>query len=371
MNKGLIFWCLFFWCPLISHAEDGFDTRFQGLDSWVEDAELSLKSGDFGDLQDQQLSFDVKIKNSEQLKAEQSILRMGREKASINTALYRGKQLKQRYLDRVGFLDQELRARLLQKERNIRQSELHMWKASFTAGGFKPEKLQQADVSLDAVWADELKNRAGLKQYTELTGVVSANPGVKSIQQVVQSINQIIDSRSYEGMNPVLRKAQLSLELAEKEQQRIAAKEALSLNSIKLQYDNKDRTFGGSLGVKIPITKNSFETLQKKQDIHYSQLQLNNTQTEIFDSLKAIQFQVLSLQEEWRSNLAMLNRLNKRMYRIRQTENLQLILDLKLKQLAYQKRQKQLWVQSLQEYIGFLYQAGLLSSYPERDWLRS
>jgi len=371
MKKGLIFAFLFFTYPLISYAEEDFDARSQGLDAWVEDAELSLKSGDFGDLQDQQLSFDVKIKNSEQLKAEQSILRMGKEKASINTALYKGKQLKQRYLNRVGLIEKELEARLLQSERSIRQSELSMWKASFATGGFKPEKLQQADVSLDAVWADELRNQAGLRQYKEFAVVGGSEPGVKSIQQLVQSINQILDSRSYEGLNPVLRKAQLSLDLAEKQQQRILAKEALSLNSIKLQYDNKDRTFGASVGVKIPITKHSFETLQKKQDIHYSQLQLNNTQTEIFQSLKAIQYQVLSLQDEWRSTLAMLNRLNKRMNRIRQTGNLQLILDLKLKQLAYQKRQNQLRVQSLQEYIQFLYQAGLLSAYPERDWLSS
>ncbi len=369
MSKGLIFACLLFTYPLISYAEEGFDTSFQGLDAWVEDAELSLKSGDFGDLQDQQLSFDVKLKNSEQLKAEQSILRLGKEKASINTALYKGKQLKQRYLNRIGLMEKELQARLLQSERSIRQSELSMWKVSFATGGFKPEKLQQADVSLDAVWAEELTNQAGLRQYKEFSVVGSDNPGVKSLQQLAQSINQILDSRSYEGMNPVLRKAQLSLDLAEKQQQRILAKEALSLNSIKLQYDNKDRTFGASVGVRIPITKHSFETLQKKHDIHYSQLQLNNTQTEIFESLKAIQHRVLSLQDEWRSTLAMLNRLNKRMNRIRQTGNLQLILDLKLKQLAYQKRQNQLWVQSLQEYIQFLYQAGLLSAYPERDWL--
>ena len=246
-----------------------------------------------------------------------------------------------------------------------------MWKASLAAGTFKPEKLQQADVSLDAIWADELTNQAGLRQYKEFIGVGVTDLGVKSIQQVVQSINQILDSRSYEGINPVLRKAQLSFDLAKRQQQRVAAKESLSLNSVKLQYDNKDRTFGASVGVRVPITKNSFDSLQKKQNIYYSQLELNNTQVEIFESLKMIQLQVVHLQDEWRSNRVMLNKVNKRMNRIRQAGNLQLILDLKSKQLAYQKRQNQLWIQSLQEYIRFLYQAGLLSAYSERDWLKS
>ena len=367
MNKLLIL--LFFICLQPSLAEEPFDNNLQGLDAWVEDAQFTLKNNDLGDFEVQQLSFEVKFKNSRQLRAEQGILDMGREKVQIKRALHEASRVKQAYLKKIDYIEQVLEARLLERERGVRQSEFNLWKSTLSSGNFRADKLQQADVSMDEVWANELNNKAALRRYAQMGSVLSPAMNIVSLAQIEKSMKQIIDSRSYEGVNPILQKSRLALRIAKKQQQRLNAKENLAVSAVKLQYDNKDNALGASVSVRIPITKNSFDSLQKKQAIYYSQLDYSNTRTQLLEQLQDAQLQILLLQDDWRSNQAMLDQLRKRLVRLRQTGNVQLNLDLKAQQLSYQKRQNAITIRALRDYIDFLYQAGLLLAYPEKDWL--
>ena len=349
------------------------DNTSHGLDTWVEDAELNWKANDFGDFNDQQVSIDVSLKNSAQLQAEESILGMGKEKVDIKQSIYHQNQLLQRFQQMIGLIEQQKRSSLLKHQRGIGQAELNNWKASVLSDQFRPDKLQQADISLDEIWANELDNKAAIKRYQNNTSNNQSRLGAKNtlnLQQVLNTMQRILESGEYERYNPYIRKARLEMNLAQKQQQREYAKESFGVDSIKLQYDNKDEAFGASVGIRLPITKNSFETKLKKQEIYYSTLGLNNTRSRIVKQLRNKQFSVLRLQDEWRSNLKVMNKLAKRMMRIRQTGNTQLILDLQSEQLIYRKRQNEISIQALKEYIAFLHHAGMFAMQPSRNWLQ-
>jgi hypothetical protein len=342
-----------------------------GLDAWVDDTELRWKASDFGEFDDQQVSFKVSLKNGKQINAERDILRMGEEKSNIKLSMLLENRLEHSYLNLIDRIEQEMRRSLLQQQRQIANADLSHWKSQVLTDNFRADKLQKADVSLDSIWAEELDNRAGLQRYQQQFSVNDiATRKVLSIPQIINQTENILQTGIYEQNNPLLRKAQLENGIANRQQQRSYAQGNLALKSVKLLYDNKDEAFGAEVGINIPLTKNSFELAQKRQSAYYASLDVENTRVEIAEQLKQKQFVLFRLQDEWSSNQRLMQKLKARIARVSQIGDPQLVLDLKTRQVSYQKRQNQILVRALKQYVSFLHSAGLLSATPYRNWLQ-
>lgn len=356
-----------------------FDSQLGGLDAWVDDTELTLKNKDFSDFEDRTLGFEVSLKNREQVDAEQEILRLGGEKTDVKFSSLLDNRLRYRYFTLIDLIEQEMREALLKQQHHIAQTELDNWKTRVSSDDFQADKLQQAGVNLDNIWAEEMDNRSALGRYrnnvstatTTRVSQLGSSLNLISIQQMLQGTQHILQSRLFEQHNPDIRKARLELKYASKNQQRDNAQEKFALTSVKIEYDDKDDAFGASLGVRIPITKNTYNSALNKQDVHYSRLESENTVHEIAAELEEKRFMLFRYQDEWNSTQKLLHKINQRMARLSGMANSQLLLDLKSEKMAYHKRQSTIEVQAYKQYISFLHSAGMLSVKPYRNWLAS
>lgn len=354
-----------------------YDTQLNGLDAWVDDTELTWKQKDFSDFEDKSLGFEVSLKNREQVRAEQEILKLGSEKNSVKYSSLLENRLRFKYLTLIDLIEQEMREALLHQQHQIAQTELNNWKTRVSSDDFQADKLQQADIGLDNVWAEEMDNRAALGRYRKSVGFAAdtsrnrSNMHLISIEKMLQSTQHILQSGAFEQHNPNIRKAKLALKYASKNQQRDYAQEKLAISSVKIEYDDKDDAFGASLGVRIPITRNTYDSALNKQDMYYSRLETQNTVQEVAAELEDKRFMLLRYQDKWNTTKKLLHKINQRIGRLSNTADSQLILDLKSERMTYHKRQSDIKVQAYKQYVSFLHSAGMLSAKPYRNWLAS
>ncbi len=347
-------------------ADGDIDVKPSGLEAWVDDAELKWRASDFGDLDKQRLSFEVSLKNGEQIAVENDILRISQEKSGISHDEILENRLRFRYLTLIDQIDQEMRRITLSQQREIANSELNNWKSQVLSDDFRPDKLLNADLALDSLRADQMDNRAALGRYQ----ISMSLDQTQSIAQMLDAMQDIMQSRAFEHASPAIRKARLDFTLAQKELQRANAEEKLALNSVKIQYDKQDEDFGAEVGIRVPLGNTSFSRVQKKRKTYYSQMDMDNTINEIEDQLRQKLLRLERFQDQWRSNEQLSERLNKRLARVAKIGDAQLVLDLKDQGLSVQQRQNQLHVRALRQYIDFLHTAGMLSVKPYRNWLQ-
>lgn len=352
-----------------------------GLDAWVDDSEFTWSNSDIGDFDDQKLSFEVKFKNNEQIRVEQQILNMGQSKVAFKKTSLLEKRLKTTYLSLINYIDQRRRKTILEQQRVLASSELNSLKINVNSDNFRPDKLQQVDLTLDNIWADELENNATLKRYkkqwykqkNEITFPYLGynSDSIISLAQMIEITESIINNRFYEKHNSLIKKAELDTVLLSKQMQRDYAQKKLSLNSVKLEYDKKDNSLGFSIGVKIPITQNSYDSLLKEQQQHFANIDMQHSVIEVSEKLRDKQFQLLRVQDQWLSNQKLLHRINARIIRISSTNNVNLLLELKYQRLQKRMRQEEFLIRALKEYIAFLNIAGMLSAKPYRNWIQA
>ncbi len=342
-----------------------------GLDAWVDDSELRWKAGDFSDFERQQLSYKVSFKNSQQVDAERDILQLGSQQRDINATVLLENRLRQRYTHLIELAEQQMRQSVLQQQRHLVDTELSVWKSKVLTDGFRADKLQDADLNLDTVWSDELENQAGLRRYQQDTGAENVAQHLISIPGMIDITQDILESRVFEQTNPDIRKADLALRIAKKEQQRTDAEANLAFKSVKILYDNKDDAFGAELGVNIPLTRNSFQSTRKRQSAYYSGMDAENERMRITEQLEQKQFVLFRLHDDWQRNQRLLQKISARIERVVSVGDPQLVMDLKDRQLSLVQRQNQIRIRALKQFVSFLHNAGMLSATPYRNWIQS
>ncbi len=348
-----------------------------GIDAWVDETKINWRTsdlGDIGDLNEQRLSIEVKLKNSNQVNAEHAILNMGQAKTDLKFASLLERKLKYKYASLINYIEQEKRAKILQQQHQVSRSQLNNWKMKVNTDGFRADRLQQADISLDSIWAEEAENTATLNRHRKNLGSDHSGyvaDGIVSIQQMVQYTQHILASEAYLQHSNAIRKAEFEIGLANKKRQRSDAREQFSLNSVKVEYDNDDNNYGATVGIRLPITRNSYDSLLQKQEVYYSNIDAQNTVISTTDQLQEKQFQLLGLQDEWARNQRLLHNINKRMGRLANSGNVDLMIDLKTNNLQLLSRQNRLLMSALRQYVDFLNVAGMLSAQPYRNWLQT
>ena len=358
--------------------------QLNGFDAWIEDSGMKWSNSNIGDFEAQKLSFEVKLKNSEQIRAEQQILNMGQSKVALKLTSLLEKRLSRTYLSLIDYIGQKKRRNLLKLQRNLANSELNSWKIKVNSNDFRADKLQQVDLTIDSIWADELENNASLKRYEnrnnsnlnnvygETSQLREQSPNsVISIQQMIKITQDIMQNEAYQQHSTLIRKTELGIVLANKQSQRDNAQEKLSLNTVKLEYDNKDNDLGFSIGIKMPITKNSYDSLLREQQQRNANIDAQHSVIEVSGQLSEKQFQLMKIQDQWLSNQKILHKINTRITRLSKTNNINLLLDLKQARIQKLMRQEEIQKRGLKEYISFLNTAGMLSAKPYKNWIES
>lgn len=358
--------------------------QLNGLDAWVEDSEIKWSNSDISDFEAQKLSFEVKLKNSEQIRAEQQILSSAQSKVDLKFTSLLEKRLTRTYLSLIDFIGQQQRRKLLKQQYNLTNSELNSWKLKVNSSDFRADKLQQVDLTLDSIWADELENSASLRRYENGNYHNSQSINYETRQQLEQSLNNVISiqqmlqitqsimqNETYQQHSPLIRKAELGTVIENKQNQRDNAREKLSVNTIKLEYDYKDNDFGVSVGIKMPITKNSYNSLLREQQQRDVNSNVQYLVIEVSEQLTEKQFRLMQIQDQWLSNQKLLHKINIRISRLSKTNNINLLLDLKQERMQRLMRQEEIQKRALKEYISFLNTAGMLSAKPYKNWIES
>ena len=345
-----------------------------GIDAWVDDSGLTWSNSKLSDFDEQKLSFEVKLKNNAQVRAERSILNIGQTNIELKFANLLERRLKAKYFLFIEHLQQKKRKALLNQQRLLANSELNHWKIKVNSKDFRADKLQQAGLTLDSIWADEIENSAILNRFNdgslgERQFLNNSNSNVISITKMLVITKDILNAGIYQKHNISIRKAELDRNLANKQKQRFKAQENFALNSIKLEYDNKDNDLGFSIGMKIPITNNSYDNILKERAKYYARIDVGHTATEVSERLLEKQFQLMQLQDQWTSNQKLLHKINMRIARFSKIENIDLLPHLKQEHLKRRERQEDIYIQALKEYINDLNIAGMLSAKPYRNWI--
>ena len=341
--------------------------HLSGLDAWINKSEVNWSNNDFGDFDDQKVSYKVQIKNREQINIEQALLDMGQSRSALKLSSILDAKLQQKYASLVDLIEKEKYQRFLKQKHTLIKSELNNWKLKINSNAFRADKLQQADLALDNVWGEMLENGSILERLRGPTNtVVGKTP---SISQMLRTVQNILSTGEYQQYNNRILKAEMDLQIANKQQQRSKAQQKLSLNSFQLEYDHKDEDFGVSVGIKVPVIKNSFDTLQEKQAFHYRNLDAQNVRFEVEDQLIEERNVLHQLKIQWQSSQEVTKKVNTRIKRLSRTGNIDLLMDLKFQRLAVLKRQDKLEIQALRQYISFLKTAGMLSAKPYKNWL--
>jgi len=367
---------------LVENEYDYSSNQLNGLDAWIDDSELKWSNSELGNFDQQKLSFELKLKNKEQIRAEQNILDMGQSKVALTLSNLLEKRLKTSYFSLIDYIEQKKRRILLQQQKTLTNTELNSWKIKVNSTDFRADKLQQAAITLDNIWAEELDNNAAIRRYKTKQNrpqIVTRSYNYEeqtsyhliSIQQMIALAQQIMQTKAYQRQNPQIRKAELGVLLANKKKQRFNAQEKLSLNAVKLEYDKKDNNLGISIGIKMPITKNSYDSLLQAQQQQYASLDAENLVVEISDQLNEKLFQLRRMQDQWLSNQHLVHKINARIHRLSNTNNIALLHDLKQEQLKNRIQQNKIQMNALRIYINFLNTAGMLSAKPYRNWIQS
>ena len=354
-------------------------TQLNGLDAWIDDSELKWSNSDINDFDAQKLSFEVKLKNKEQIRVEQQLLNLGQSKVALKFTGLLEKRLKTVYLSLIDYIEQKKRKNLLQQQKNLANSELDSWKIKVNSKDFRADKLQQADLTLDSIWANQLENNVGISRYetrryksdSQTHYFETPSNNIIPIQQMIEISKEVMQSKIYQQYNSSIKSSEFDANWGNKQIQRRNAQNKLSLNSVKLEYDNKKNDLGFSVGIKMPITRNSYDSLLQQQQQRYTNIDMQYSVIEVADQLDEKSFQLMKMQDQWSSNQKLLDKISQRIKRLSKIRNIDLLLSLKQAYLKRQMRQEAIQMRALRIYIEFLNIAGILSEKPYRNWIQA
>jgi len=188
-----------------------------------------------------------------------------------------------------------------------------------------------------------------------------------SISEIVKHVQQLQANGTFIQQNFSLQKNQLKYEYAAIKEQRRLAQQRLSVNSVKLSYDNNDRNFGLSIGMKVPITKNSYESLLEKQQHQFDSIDKQQAVFGVSRALQDIEYQLLDEQAQWSATRAHLKKIKLRIARMRQSNRVDLFLGLKTEEQRIKLKQNKILVRAFQKYVNFLNISGVLGQ--QKNWL--
>ncbi len=359
---------------LVNSTQNQPVNTIDGIDDWIDNSGLKWSNSSIGDFKNQKLSFEVKLKNQTQILAEQRILNLGQQKIELKLLGVLESRLKTKYFSFIDFLEKRKQKKFFQQQQALTHSELENWKLKVNTDSFRADKLQQVSLTLDSIWADELNNNSTLARFNTQQNFSADSRffyNIITIPQVLDITQNILKERTYQKFNNMVRKAELAENLTYLEKRRKTSQGDFAVNSVKLEYDNKNNDLGLSIGMSVPITKNSFEQKLEKQKYQYAKIESHLSISNVEEQLRKKRFEIMNYYDQWLSNQKLLHKINTRIYRLSKTKYISLLLELKQERLKRSRQKEALKVNVLREYINYLSIAGMLSAKPYRNWLQA
>lgn len=338
---------------------------------WLDDAELRLKTDDSDD---RNTSYQLRLnpKGFGQAKAEQKILNYHEENRQIDYKIGLNDYLKQLYINIIDLIELKTHLNYLKLHLTLTDSEVQYYRSQVVSESFQPEKLQSIILQRSYLQKQIKKETSYLSERTK---TLEINPDDLLLKQYILP-SQILESRTQFALDEsnyfALEKSRVKLKISQEKRNRLRSRSGISFSLLQLEHETSDQESNTSigLGLRIPLGKESFNSLQQQYSI-------SDVQSEIYDKSLAVQNKLEDKKRKIRS-LAMdsklinvsLAEINTRLGSNENSKIAELTLLLKQKQVSTSKQQMDIHIMSLRNYIEYLHVAGFLVQQPIQNWLK-
>ncbi len=344
-------------------------------DSWVEGSEVRLNTNDLSTLNRQSYALRLRLKNRQQQAVERDLLALDTQRANTDNAISRLNELRRRY----GFIHKTLQLKSsiddLNRQLNLARLETSTYKKLVTSGEFNPVRIQRAELEVNRLTTQLRMNNRLLDQYLALIGVPASkksaflNPRnwLISLNEMKLFVDQAISGSL---ANPALQKLNLASRIARKQRQLAKADMATGIQLLEVEYDRDRDNYGATIGVRVPLGKNSFDL--QRRDIGYQQAQ-REWESKLFSIKNRLTESRLLLHqydEAYRLEQQLQQAVQARLKRVTKTGRPDLILSLKKELAKHQSRQQETYLKLIGVYLDFIFVSGHMLETPMRNWLQ-
>ena len=353
-------------------------------DTWVENSEVRFNTDNLSTFNNataknnHSYSLRLKLKNTRQQQAEKDLLHLDNQKGAASSNTFRLNELRRSYglIQTVFVKKQEIDS--LSQKLNLAKLESTTYKKLVATGEFNPSRVQQAVVEANRLSTQIRFNNKLLHQYLTLIGVpVKNKPRVQQFLNKntwligIQEMLNYVDNYATEPLyNPTLQKLNLASRIAHKERQLAQAELATAVQLVEVGYDANKDLFGATVGVRIPLGKNSFDTLRRKNGYQQAQraweLQLDSIKNNLSEKKRLLHqnYDAYRLEQNLRTAV------NTRLKRVLKSGRPELILALKKEHIIHQSRQQEIYLKMIDIYLDFITLSGQILEQPLRNWLQ-
>jgi len=352
------------------------DLSLNMWDSWVDNSEIRLSDNDLSSSKNQSYSLRFRFKNSGQKTAEDELLGLSSQRGHAERYQYHLILLRKIYLDIINVIELTQKRDLLQQQLNMAEIEVNAYTSQVSTKVFNPARLQKVDIDRERLRSLLHINKQSLnRSLLKLNASVSEQKIAQQFfnyQQWLISIDSImaqLDTDIRLQNHPALQKLKLETNIARKQVLREKARKSAAVNFFEVEYDADKSSYGATIGIRIPIGNNSFDSVMKNNNYHQTQLNWDLKFQSIKESMTSSHFLLDEYYETYKQERALLGLFKKRLKRMRTSENPELILSLK-KQIQQQlTMEHEIRVKILREYINLLFLSGNLAAPPLRNWI--
>lgn len=344
---------------------------------WVDNTEIRSSDNDISDNKNQSYALRIRLKNAKQKSAEHKLLDLASRRGKAERDVYRLNILRKSYLDVINLIQLKQKLSSLHQQLDNVAMEASAYTQQVTSDVFSPSKVQKADIDADQVSSLIQTTQQSLNRSLALIGVPANRQ--KSAQQLlnypqwlvsITDMIQIVDKDTLLKNHPSLQRLELASNIAKKQVQHEKAKKSAAVSLFELKYDVDKDAYGATIGVRIPLGKNNFDTLMRNNSYQQTQLAWELKLQSIKDELQASNLRIHDYYDQYKQEAHLLNLLNERLKRMRNSENPELILSLKKEKQQRQAINQSTHLKIVREYINFLFISGRLAETPLRNWLQ-
>ena len=353
-------------------------------DSWVDDSEIRIKAGNlssvdsFTDENNQSYSFRVKLKNSKQRRAERDLLILESRKSDAKNNIIHLAELRKRYALILKILGQKQRIDTLSNQLKLAKLEVRTFKKLVTTSNFDPSRIQQSDLLVSRLTAQVSLNNKSLYRSLAVLGVPAENTQkahqVLNRHQWLITINEMVnvveDLVNLPFNNPSLQQLSLATKISKKQSKLADAQLLTGVKLVEVEYDQDNDLFGATVGVRIPLGKNSYNSLRRNNGYKNAQRAWERKLSSLKSDLADKKILLHQYHDAYKLEKQLQASVDRRLKRVMKTNRPELILSLKKEYIKHQSREQEMYLKMVDVYLDLISISGHILKQPLRNWLQ-
>ena len=353
-------------------------------DSWVDDSEIRIKAGNlssvdsFTDENNQSYSFRVKLKNSKQRRAERDLLILESRKSDAENNIIHLAELRKRYALILKILGQKQRIDTLSNQLKLAKLEVRTFKKLVTTSNFDPSRIQQSDLLVSRLTAQVSLNNKSLYRSLAVLGVPAEN--TQKVHQILnrhqwlitinEMVNVVEDLVNLPFNNPSLQQLSLATKISKKQSKLADAQLLTGVKLVEVEYDQDNDLFGATVGVRIPLGKNSYNSLRRNNGYKNAQRAWEHKLSSLKSDLADKKILLLQYHDAYKLEKQLQASVDRRLKRVMKTNRPELILSLKKEYIKHQGREQEMYLKMVDVYLDLISISGHILKQPLRNWLQ-